>query len=55
MDKDQHELATAILDRIDRTAKAVERMAAATERLLAMQTVTHGTLDAILRALEKRR
>lgn len=55
MDKEQRELATAILDRIDRTAKAAERMAAAVERLLVMQNVAQGTLDAILKALEKRR
>jgi hypothetical protein len=55
MEKEQREIATAILDRIDRTAKAAERMAVAVERLVMMQTVTQGTLDAILKALEKRR
>jgi hypothetical protein len=55
MDKEQRELEMANLDRIDRTAKAVERMAAALEKLVMMETVTQGTLDAILKALEKRR
>jgi hypothetical protein len=55
MDKEQRDLARALLDRTDRAAKAAEQTAAVMERLTMMLAQIQGTMAAILKVLEERR